>query len=45
MSHIHLNRYVNEFVDRHNIRPMNTIDKMEILAEGMRANIYPTRIG
>ena len=35
LSEQHLHRYVNEFAGRHNIRPLNTIDMMRIMAEGM----------
>ena len=31
----HLNRYVQELVARHNIRPMDTADQMAVLAFGM----------
>ena len=35
MSHKHLHRYINEFSDKHNIRPMDTISQMETLAGNM----------
>ena len=35
MSKKHLQRYVNEFAGRHNLRPMDTIKQMEIIADGM----------
>ncbi|MYA97887.1 MAG: IS1595 family transposase [Nitrospinae bacterium] len=35
MSHKHLERYVNEFAGRHNIRPLDTIDQMESIVSGM----------
>ena len=31
----HLERYVTEFAGRHNVREMDTIDQMELLARGM----------
>ena len=31
----HLQRYVNEFADKHNDRPRNTIDQMRAIAHGM----------
>ena len=34
-SRKHLNRYVNEFVVRHNIREEDTINQMEIIVAGM----------
>lgn len=36
MSRAHLHRYINEFAGRHNIRPLDTIEQMKRLAEGMR---------
>ncbi|MXW07901.1 MAG: IS1595 family transposase [Gammaproteobacteria bacterium] len=35
MSHKHLQRYVNEFAGRHNIRDMDTIDQMAHVVAGM----------
>ena len=35
MSPKHLERYLNEFITRHNIRPMDTIDQMRALVLGM----------
>ena len=35
MSPKHLERYLNEFVTRHNIRDMDTIDQMRAIAVGM----------
>ena len=35
LSEKHLNRYVREFAGRHNIRDLDTIDQMSILARGM----------
>ena len=34
MSKKHLRRYVAEFAGRHNLRPMDTISQMEMLAKG-----------
>ncbi len=36
MSFKHLDRYVDEFVGRHNSRDSDTLEQMEALAEGMR---------
>lgn len=35
MSPKHLGRYLNEFLTRHNIRKMDTIDQMRAIAVGM----------
>ena len=35
MSPKHLQRYVNEFAGRHNLRDLDTIDQMRLLAAGM----------
>ena len=35
LSPKHLDRYVGEFVSRHNIRDLDTIDQMAMLARGM----------
>ena len=35
MSVKHLNRYVNEFTGRHNVRPMDTMKQMEATVRGM----------
>ena len=35
VSATHLHRYVNEFAGRHNIRDMDTIEMMGVMAEGM----------
>ena len=31
----HLQRYVDEFADRHNMRPLDTIDQMKAMVRGM----------
>lgn len=35
MSHKHLDRYVGEFVGRHNSRPLDTIEQMRGTARGL----------
>ena len=35
MSPEHLQRYVNEFVGRHNVRGLDTVDQMELTAQGL----------
>ena len=35
MSEKHLDRYVNEFSGRHNNRPMDTLDQMSLIVQGM----------
>lgn len=35
MSRKYLQRYVNEFAGRHNLRPMDTIEQMESMVNGM----------
>lgn len=35
MSKKHLQRYVNEFTARHNLRPMDTLEQMKVLAGNM----------
>ena len=35
MSRKHLQRYVNEFAGRHNLRPMDTIEQMQSMVLGM----------
>ena len=35
MSPKHLFRYVNEFTGRHNIRELDTIDQLEVIARNM----------
>ena len=41
MSPKHLNRYVTEFAGRHNVREMDTIDQMALLAKGMVGKKLP----
>ena len=31
---MHIHRYVHEFEGRHNVRPMDTLDQMTLMAEG-----------
>ena len=35
MSRKHLDRYVNEFTGRHNVRPLDTMEQMEEVVRGM----------
>ena len=35
MSRKYLDRYVNEFTGRHNVRPLDTMKQMEEVARGM----------
>ncbi len=35
MSRKHLQRYINEYVGRHNIRPLPTMDQMKIIFKGL----------
>ena len=35
MSDKHLPRYIGEFAGRHNARPVDTLDQMELMARGM----------
>ena len=35
MSEKHLQRYVNEFSGRHNMRPLDTIDQMKVMVRGL----------
>lgn len=35
MSEAHLHRYINEFTGRHNIRPLDTIEQMSRVVDGM----------
>lgn len=36
MSHKHLDRYVQEFMERHNLRELDTLAQMESVALGMQ---------
>lgn len=40
-SRKHLNRYVQEFAGRHNVRLMDTIDQMAFVARGMFGKLLP----
>ena len=35
MSKKHLQRYVDEFVGRHNVRDLDTVDQMRVVVAGM----------
>lgn len=39
MSAKHLGRYVAEFAGRHNDRPMDTIDQLRAVVQGMVGNV------
>ena len=41
MSKKHLGRYVNEFTGRHNVRALDTITQMSLLAIGMAGERLP----
>ena len=41
MSKKHLNRYVQEFAGRHNVREQDTIVQMEMLSKGMTNKLLP----
>jgi transposase-like protein len=43
MSEAHTGRYVDEFVGRHNIRPLDTAEQMGRVAEGMVGRSLPYR--
>ena len=44
LSPRHLQRYVNEFAGRHNIREMDTIEQMAAVVEDMRRSVSATGI-
>ena len=35
MSVKHLNRYVTEFAGKHNVRELDTLDQMKVMARGL----------
>ena len=41
LSPKHLQRYVNEFAGRHNIRALDTTDQMTMVASGMVGRFLP----
>ena len=41
MSFKHLHRYVNEFVGRHNMRPLDTLKRMKALVRGFEGKRLP----
>ena len=43
MSVKHLHRYVNKFAGRHNIRDLDTIDQMALIAKGLIEKHLPYR--
>ena len=43
MSVKHLHRYVNKFAGRHNIRDLDTIDQMALIAKGLIGKHLPYR--
>ena len=43
MSPKHLERYVTEFAGRHNVKDLETIDQMAVLARGMIGKSLPYR--
>ena len=44
MSKKHLERYVNEFVGRHNMRELNTIDQMATMVASMKWKTLPYKV-
>ena len=36
MSKKHLQRYIDEYVGRHNIRPLATMQQMDVIYEGLK---------
>ncbi len=43
MSPKHLQRYVNEFAGRHNIRELDTIDQMAVITSRLDGKFLPYR--
>ena len=43
MSPKHLQRYVNEFSGRHNIRPLDTIQQMRAIVQGLEGKLLRYR--
>ena len=44
MSKKHLGRYVNEFVGRHNMRELNTLDQMAMMVARMKWKTLPYKL-
>ncbi len=44
MSRKHLTRYVHEFVGRHNMRELNTLDQMMTMVVGMKWKTLPYKL-